>query len=80
MIRRGDWVALFFGLVNRDPAVFGDPGRFDIDRSNLRQQLSLGHGLHFCLGASLARLEAIAMLNAVLDRYQTIAMTDDPGN
>ena len=78
-IRRGDWVALFFGSANRDPAVFGDPGRFDIDRSNLRQQLSLGHGLHFCLGASLARLEATAMLNAVLDRYQTIALTDDPG-
>lgn len=79
VIREGDWVALFFGSANRDPAVFQDPGRFDIDRSNLRQQLSLGHGLHFCLGASLARLEVIAMLNAVLDRYQTIALTDDPG-
>lgn len=79
LIRKGDWVALFFGAANRDPAVFPDPGRLDIDRSNLRQQLSLGHGLHYCLGAALARLEVTAMLNAVLDRYQHIALTDDPG-
>lgn len=79
VIREGDWVALFFGSANRDPAVFPNPDRLDIDRPNIRQQLSLGHGLHFCLGASLARLEVMAVLNAVLDRYQTIALTDDPG-
>ncbi len=79
LIRKGEWVALFFGSANRDPAVFPDPGRLDIDRPNIRQQLSLGHGLHFCLGASLARLEVLAVLNAVLDRYQKIALTDDPG-
>ncbi|WP_264074109.1 cytochrome P450, partial [Mycolicibacter minnesotensis] len=53
-IRKGDWVALFFGSANRDPDVFPDPGKLDIDRPNIRQQLSMGHGLHFCLGASLA--------------------------
>jgi cytochrome P450 len=79
LIRKGDWVALFFGSANRDPEVFDDPGKFDIDRPNIRQQLSMGHGLHFCLGASLARLEVVAVINAVLDRYQTIALTDDPG-
>ncbi|QLL05265.1 cytochrome P450 [Mycobacterium vicinigordonae] len=79
MIRKGEWVALFFGAANRDPAVFHAPAILDIDRPNIRQQLSLGHGLHFCLGASLARLEVIAVLNAVLDRYRTIALTDDPG-
>lgn len=79
LIRQGEWVALFFGAANRDPAVFANPGRLDIDRPNIRQQLSLGHGLHFCLGASLARLEVMAVLNAMLDRYQTIALTDDPG-
>jgi len=79
LIRRGEWVALFFGSANRDPAVFPEPGRLDIDRPNIRQQLSLGHGLHFCLGAALARLEVKAVLNAVLDRYQTIALTENPG-
>lgn len=79
LIRKGDWVALFFGAANRDPEVFPQPNILDLDRPNIRQQLSLGHGLHFCLGASLARLEVVAVLNAVLDRYQRIRLTDDPG-
>ncbi|MCV7221954.1 cytochrome P450 [Mycolicibacterium elephantis] len=79
LIREGEWVALFFGSANRDPAVFPNPARLDIDRPNLRRQLSFGHGLHFCLGSSLARLEVTAMLNAVLDRYQRIELSDDPG-
>lgn len=78
VIRKGDWVALFFGAANRDPEVFDDPGRLDLDRPNIRAQLSLGHGLHFCLGAALARLEVIAILDAVLDRYGTIAPGDSP--
>ncbi|MGE0214834.1 cytochrome P450 [Mycolicibacterium sp.] len=79
LILEGEWVALFFGAANRDPEVFENPGVLDIDRPNIRQQLSLGHGLHFCLGAALARLEVLAVLNAVLDRYQSIALADDPG-
>lgn len=79
VIRKGEWVALFFGSANRDPAVFADPDVLNIDRTNIRQQLSMGHGLHFCLGAALARLEVVTVVNAVLDRYQTIALTDDPG-
>lgn len=79
LIKKGDWVALFFGAANRDPDIFPNPNVLDIDRPNIRQQLSMGHGLHFCLGASLARLEVLAVLNAVLDRYQTIALTDDRG-
>ncbi len=79
LIRQGDWVALFFGSANRDPEVFPNPNVLDLDRPNIRRQLSLGHGLHFCLGASLARMEVLAVLNAVLDRYRVIALTDDPG-
>lgn len=79
LIRKGDWVALFFGAANRDPEVFPEPNILDLDRPNIRQQLSMGHGLHFCLGASLARLEVVAVLNAVLDRYQRVSLTDDPG-
>ena len=76
-ISAGDWVALFFGSANHDPAVFDDPGRLDLDRPNLRAQLSLGHGLHFCLGAALARLEVLAIVNAVLDRYPVIALSEE---
>ena len=79
VIRQGDWVALFFGSANRDPAVFDDPDRLDLDRPNIRAQLSLGHGLHFCLGAALARLEVISILGAVLDRFGTIALGEHPG-
>lgn len=79
-IRKGDWVALFFGAANRDPAVFAEPDRFDLDRVNVRQHLSFGHGVHFCLGAPLARLEVSAVLNGVLDHYSEIALTDDPGD
>jgi cytochrome P450 len=71
-IKRGDWVALFFAAANRDPSVFDEPDRFDLHRPNIRKQLSLGHGLHFCLGAALARLEVLSVVNAVLDRYPTI--------
>ena len=79
-IAAGDWVALFFGAANRDRAVFADPDRLDLDRPNIRAQLSLGHGLHFCLGAALARLEVISILGAVLDRYRTIELTADAGD
>ena len=48
---------LILGAANRDPDVFPDPGRIDFDRENLKH-MSFGHGVHFCLGAALARLEA----------------------
>jgi len=78
-IKKGEWVALFFGAANHDPAVFEDPERLDLDRPNIRQHLAFGHGLHFCLGAPLARLEVVAVVNAVLDRYTVIGLSDEPG-
>jgi cytochrome P450 len=78
-IKKGEWVALFFGSANHDPAVFEDPERLDLDRPNIRQHLAFGHGLHFCLGAPLARLEVFAVVNAVLDRYSVIGLSEEPG-
>jgi cytochrome P450 len=71
-IAAGEWVALFFGAANRDPEMFPDPDRFDLDRPNSRKHLSWGLGVHFCLGAPLARLEMAAVVNAVLDRYRAV--------
>jgi cytochrome P450 len=57
--------------ANRDEEVFADPDRFDIHRAP-NDHLAFGHGIHFCLGAPLARLEAKIALNILLDRYAEI--------
>jgi len=66
VIPRGGRVVLFLAGANRDPAKFDDPDRFDIHR-NTNGHLAFGHGLHFCLGAHLARLEVITAINHLLD-------------
>jgi hypothetical protein len=63
-LRRGDKVLLLIGSANRDGRVFPDPDRFDIHRDT-SAHLSFGRGTHFCLGASLARLEARVALEEV---------------
>ncbi len=62
--------------ANRDPRVFPDPDRFDIHRTP-NPHLSFGHGIHFCLGAPLARLEAKIALRLLLARYPDITLPTD---
>jgi len=64
-IRAGDKVVMWFGAANRDPQVFVDPHRLDLER-NPNPQISFGNGPHFCLGANLARLEMTEMLRNLL--------------
>jgi cytochrome P450 len=71
-IREGEAVAVAFAAANRDPAAFPDPDTFLIERDQSRH-LGFGAGIHYCLGAPLARMEATIMLNAMLDRYSSIA-------
>lgn len=66
-MRRGDSVLLLFGSTNRDERVFDDPDTFGIDRKS-ESQVAFGRGIHFCLGAALARLEARIALGAFLAR------------
>jgi cytochrome P450 PksS len=60
-------VLLGIAAANRDPKHFPEPDRFDIGRSPNRH-LGFGHGVHFCLGANLARAEAVAAVRAVVER------------
>jgi cytochrome P450 len=66
-IRRGDMVIPLLSAANRDPAQFADPDRLDIRRDPQRN-LAFGYGIHFCLGAWLARLEAQLAVDTVLAR------------
>lgn len=72
-IKRGDWVACFFGAANYDPAVFPDPYTFSISRGNSRRHMSFGHGIHRCLGGLLAQLEARSMARSLRARYRRLA-------
>ncbi|MBY0401029.1 cytochrome P450 [Myxococcota bacterium] len=76
----GASLTLLWGSANRDAREFPDPDRFDLDRPNLKSHLALGHGTHFCLGASLARLETRVAIEAILDAGDSIAFACDPAD
>ena len=67
-IRAGQQVHLMLGAANRDPDRFPNPDTLDFERKDNRQ-LSFGHGIHFCLGAPLARTELELWVRALIDRY-----------
>jgi cytochrome P450 len=67
-IERGRIVMMLNGSANRDERHFPDPDRFDIHR-NVGRHLAFGYGVHFCLGAALARLEGRVALEEVLKRF-----------
>jgi cytochrome P450 family 144 len=67
---------LLWGAANRDPAHFERPGEFLLDRAEAKGHISFGKGAHFCVGASLARLEATIVLRLLLDRTSTIQQAD----
>ncbi|WP_024445622.1 cytochrome P450 [Mycolicibacterium iranicum] len=68
-MQRGELVIVHLAGANRDPKVFTDPHRFDIERDNAGKHLSFSGGRHFCLGAALARAEGEVGLRTFFERY-----------
>ncbi|MGH3640614.1 MAG: cytochrome P450, partial [Mycobacterium sp.] len=64
----GSTVVLLFGSANRDAAQFDEPDVVDLTRRSPRRHLAFGHGIHYCVGAALARIEARTVLTTLLDR------------
>jgi cytochrome P450 len=74
-IKQGDAVMVFMGSANRDDAKFPHPDTLDIARTP-NQHMAFGHGIHFCAGAALSRLEAPIAMRALLDRYPRLRLSD----
>lgn len=75
-VNKGEEVIAILGAANRDPEVFDDPETLDVTRDR-PQILSFGGGVHFCLGAPLARMEAQIVFRALLDRFSDIELATD---
>src|SRR5262249_48913538 len=76
-IAEGSTVLLFWGAANRDPAVYERPDDVVLDRAAPRHHLGFGRGIHLCVGAPLARLEAEIVLTRFLERTAHITLDPD---
>ena len=76
-IPSGSTVVLLFGSANRDSAQFDNPDTVDLTRRSPRRHLAFGHGIHYCVGAALARIEARAVLTTLLDRTRGFSVDPD---
>jgi unspecific monooxygenase len=76
-ISMGEKVSLLFGSANRDPRQFPDPDRFDAGR-NASHHVGFGGGIHFCIGAPLARIELAVTLRTLAARMPVLQLTDEP--
>jgi len=77
-VAKGEPVLAALGAANRDPRVFADPERLDLDRPNAAAHLAYAHGPHFCLGAPLARVQTEVALTALLRRFPDLSPAGEP--
>lgn len=83
LVRKGEAVMPITAGANYDPHVFGDPQKLDITRGEgpgRKSHLGFGYGMHYCLGATLARLEAEVAFGALLSRFPGLALAVEPGD
>jgi cytochrome P450 len=76
-IPAGSVLTLLYGAGNRDEAVFESPEEFRLRRTNVKQHFGFGLGIHFCLGAPLARLEGTVAFDRLFYRTQNIRLVED---
>ncbi|MDI1454746.1 cytochrome P450 [Streptomyces sp. ATE26] len=76
-IPRGAEIAMLFGSANHDPAVFADPARLDLTRRD-NPHISFSAGIHYCIGAPLARIELAASMTALLERAPALTLASEP--
>lgn len=79
-LKAGEPMLLRFGAADRDPARFADPDTFDVTRSNAREHLAFGAGIHTCLGMALARKEMAVALPILLDRLRNMRFAEGVGS
>lgn len=77
-IPKGSMVQIRYASGDRDDRVFPVPDAFDVTRTNARQNIAFGHGVHMCIGASLARKEMQVAFDVILDRLDDFALDCDP--
>jgi cytochrome P450 len=77
-IAKGDWLYLSYLAGNLDPNVFDDPLRFDITRRNADRHIAFGYGIHFCLGAQLARVELRSLFGTLVPRLESLELSGGP--
>jgi hypothetical protein len=77
-VRRGQFVVVMLGGADRDPRVFAEPDRFDVTRANAGDHLAFSSGIHYCLGAGLARMEGEVALRALFDRFPDLVPAGPP--
>jgi unspecific monooxygenase len=76
-VDEGQVIAVLLGSANRDPAVFDAPEEFRVDRDP-NPHVAFGVGVHFCLGAPLARMELVESVSALFDRFPGLTLTGEP--
>jgi cytochrome P450 len=77
-VKEGQAVMTLLGGANRDPEVFAEPQRFDVGRANAGDHVAFSSGIHYCLGAGLARMEGEVGLRALFDRFPDLALAGPP--